>query len=804
MKHHRMLLSAVVVFICSTALASSAIAAASFKTQTPADPSTQTLQRQVIEQGEAFTKAHPELLDFGAQDLQRVQEAMRLWHESVQALTKDLPAAVPLATEPGTSPDAVLNTDSPERGDAVSGADAAMLPNESVSPLGGNMSVNGSAALHGFIPGQAYGTWTDLTGALLGAPTFTAEAWTPAAGSGAPWAALPATPGVFAAFHWNSTVAFHIPVGVFPPAYIMARSEHPGPPLTVGMPSGIAVYPSLGGGAAFPSGAPGSVVAVTPGPPFWLDYPYVVVNNHPLNPPGPGGQGDITVAWVQYANGGPDANLNGNFFDDPGDGYIIMSASSNAGPGPFPYPGWSAPAAIFGGPIGPPFFTHQVVRPSLSVAGPAGTPAGPQPITYLAWIDPSTSTVRVSWNPAPGLGAAWVPPVIAVPVVQIPGMIPPGVHASSSVSIAVDKGPLFPGRVYLAWSDGSLGDADIFFSMSINGGGIWSVPVRVNQDAVSNGRDQFSPHMVVNAVTGEIVVTYFDRRNNPANTLTQTWSSSSMTGGATWTDAVVSNIGPVAAPPAAYPPGGYVGDYLGSSADIGSGANPWGAIWNDGRFGISEAFFEITRTIDSDGDGIVDPADNCPLVANPGQADGDGDGIGDACDNCVTVANAGQADSDGDLVGDACDGCPLDGGKVAPGFCGCGVPDTDADFDLVMDCVDNCPTVFNPGQADNDLDGVGNVCDDCVEVADPGQSMGGYIPGNVNGVAPVTSADIIWLVNYCFKGGAAPVPCPAMGDINCSGTVTSADIIALVNYVFKGGAPPCNVCTTPGLGWVCP
>ena len=35
---------------------------------------------------------------------------------------------------------------------------------------------------------------------------------------------------------------------------------------------------------------------------------------------------------------------------------------------------------------------------------------------------------------------------------------------------------------------------------------------------------------------------------------------------------------------------------------------------------------------DTDGDGILDAADNCPAVANPDQADSDGDGIGDACD----------------------------------------------------------------------------------------------------------------------------------------------------------------------------
>ena len=35
---------------------------------------------------------------------------------------------------------------------------------------------------------------------------------------------------------------------------------------------------------------------------------------------------------------------------------------------------------------------------------------------------------------------------------------------------------------------------------------------------------------------------------------------------------------------------------------------------------------------DSDGDGVPDAEDNCPIVWNPDQADNDGDGLGDACD----------------------------------------------------------------------------------------------------------------------------------------------------------------------------
>jgi hypothetical protein len=62
----------------------------------------------------------------------------------------------------------------------------------------------------------------------------------------------------------------------------------------------------------------------------------------------------------------------------------------------------------------------------------------------------------------------------------------------------------------------------------------------------------------------------------------------------------------------------------------------------------------ICGPIDSDGDGIFDPNDNCPLTPNSDQEDADGDGAGDACDNCP-VANPDQRDNDGNGIGDACD-----------------------------------------------------------------------------------------------------------------------------------------------------
>ena len=75
--------------------------------------------------------------------------------------------------------------------------------------------------------------------------------------------------------------------------------------------------------------------------------------------------------------------------------------------------------------------------------------------------------------------------------------------------------------------------------------------------------------------------------------------------------------------------------------------------------------------------------------------------------------------------------------------------------------------------------------------------------GDINLSGTVTSADIIALVGYIFRGGAHPLPCDAAGDVNCTGTVTSADIISLVNYVFKAGPPPCDVCDLIPDVWPC-
>jgi len=140
----------------------------------------------------------------------------------------------------------------------------------------------------------------------------------------------------------------------------------------------------------------------------------------------------------------------------------------------------------------------------------------------------------------------------------------------------------------------------------------------------------------------------------------------------------------------------------------------------------------------------------------------------------------------------------------------------DSDLDGVQESTDNCPQAYNPGQEDQDQDARGDSCDNCVTVPNPDQSdvdsdgMGDLCEcavvntGDIDLQGTVNSGDIISAVNYIFKGGSAPLPCPAAADVNCDGLVTAADVIYLVTFVFKGGQAPCNVCTVVPSEWLCP
>jgi uncharacterized repeat protein (TIGR01451 family) len=191
--------------------------------------------------------------------------------------------------------------------------------------------------------------------------------------------------------------------------------------------------------------------------------------------------------------------------------------------------------------------------------------------------------------------------------------------------------------------------------------------------------------------------------------------------------------------------------------------------------------------------------------------------FGAACEQACACENGGEC-ADGATGDGACtcppgfggptcgDACPDDPAKLAPGACGCGVPDADADGDGALDCADNCPSVENADQADEDGDGSGDACecdadDDGVFECDPADPGGPPAPACTGGKVSGCSDNCVGYPN-ADQGDADgdsvgdACDCDADGDGMDDGLLPSCDPAA--PCADPAAYPGCAACAAEG------
>jgi Neuraminidase (sialidase) len=209
----------------------------------------------------------------------------------------------------------------------------------------------------------------------------------------------------------------------------------------------------------------------------------------------------------------------------------------------------------------------------------AVAPSGRLYVSFFVYaLQPATGVGQyLTWSD--DHGATFVPPIKVADVNPVPNHLQP---ADNFRNLSLPGMAVSPrdGTVYITWANehsGTVNDADILLVKGYDRGlGLTPdfgtptprPPIRVNQDRLGNGKDQFQPQIAVTQ-SGQLNISYFDRRNDPSNFFIDTYLSRSNNGGATWTDTRVTSqmSDPRINPPIDGAGNFFYGDYQGLAAD---------------------------------------------------------------------------------------------------------------------------------------------------------------------------------------------------------------------------------------------
>ena len=335
--------------------------------------------------------------------------------------------------------------------------------------------------------------------------------------------------------------------------------------------SGINVFTSTDGGKTF--GAPTSVFSNATGRIF-SDKPWIGVDNTT----GPH-RGNIYVVW-SYDHG---ASCDGAGYCQQ---ELAFSRSTDGG-NTFSAVQLIEGKASYCTDAVPGRQTHSTACDEALGAIPVVEPDGTIAVAF-AYEDPINLSVptHLLVVTSPDGGNTWTQPALAATIHDTIGVFPPEKYRTASLpAIACDP---HTGQLYLAWADKGKRDADILLTTSIDSGQTWSTPVRVNDDPLEDGANQFQPQLAI-APDGVVSVSFFDTRLDPQHRLIDVYLAQSIDKGVSFLKNIrvtTQSWDPAVDAPVDGNGLQFIGDYQGLSSD-NHFSHP---LWNDTRTGRQEIF----------------------------------------------------------------------------------------------------------------------------------------------------------------------------------------------------------------------
>jgi hypothetical protein len=346
--------------------------------------------------------------------------------------------------------------------------------------------------------------------------------------------------------------------------------------------SGIAVSTSIDGGKTF---GPPVTVYVSKERLIFNDKPWITVDQTRSR-----FRGTIYVTWSYDHNnhcgsgGNCEQNMGFSRSLDGGKTFSLLRLIEGKAP--------------FCTNVVPGFPAHTTQCDSVLGAIPVVEPDGTLAVAF-AYDDLTYRTRRTLMlvTTSPDGGDTWNTPVLAATAHDILGRFPPEKYRNVSLPAFVCDPRT--GQLYLAWSNKDKTDADILFTTSIDHGQTWSRPIRVNNDPLQDGANQFQPQLAV-VPDGVVSVSFFDTRVDPQHKLIDVYLAQSIDHGASFLKNVrvtTQSWDPAIGASTETDGNKFIGDYQGLAADDHF-VHPF---WNDTRTGDQEIFTVAVPSAQLDG-----------------------------------------------------------------------------------------------------------------------------------------------------------------------------------------------------------